>query len=226
MDNLPIHIHITFIVITLSTFGTLFYFLKIKQGAFNLKVATIVVTWLVLQTTLSLSGFYDKINLFPPRFLFVIMPALVFATLRVIKGKNLPAVQYIGYIHFVRVPVEIILFWLAEEKVIPEIMTFRGRNFDIFAGIVLPLATYLYFEKGLITKNALLIFNLYGLTSLINIIGHGILSVPTSFQQFGFEQPNIAIFKFPFIWLPAFIVPSIFFSHLVMIKEMYFKKVN
>jgi len=225
MENLPIHIHLTFIVITLSTFGILFYFLKIKQGIFNFKIAIIVVAWLVLQTFLSFSGFYLNFDLKPPRFLFVIMPALVFVTLRIIKGKNLPAVQYVGYIHLVRIPVEIVLYWLADEKVIPEIMTFRGRNFDIFAGIVLPIATYLYFEKKVITKNALLIFNLYGLTSLVNIVTHGILSAPTPFQQYGFEQPNIAIFHFPFIWLPAFVVPSILFAHLTTIKSIYKKEI-
>jgi len=220
MDNLPIHIHLTFIVITLSTFGILFYFLKIKQGVFNWKIATIVVLWLILQTVLSLSGFYETFDLKPPRFLFVIMPALVFVTLRIIKGRNLPAVEYIGYIHIVRIPVEIVLYWLADEKVIPEIMTFRGRNFDIFAGIILPVVTYLYYERRLITKNALLIFNIYGVVSLVNIVGHGVLSAPTPFQQYGFEQPNIAIFHFPFIWLPAFVVPSILFAHLSTLKSL------
>lgn len=220
MDQLPIHIHITFIVITLSTFGILFYFLKIKQGEFNFKIASIVMAWLILQTSLSLFGFYESFNLLPPRFLFVIMPALVFVTLRIIRGKHLPAVEYIGYIHIVRIPVEIVLYWLANEQVIPEIMTFRGRNFDVFAGIILPIATYLHFEKRLITNNALLIFNLYGLASLINIVGYGVLSAPTPIQLFGFEQPNIAIFHFPFIWLPAFIVPSILFAHLVSLKEL------
>lgn len=220
MDNLPIHIHLTFIVITLSTFGILFYFLKIKQGVFNWKIAAIVILWLILQTVLSLSGFYETFDLKPPRFLFVIMPALVFVTLRIIKGRNLPAVEYIGYIHIVRIPVEIVLYWLADEKVIPEIMTFRGRNFDIFAGIILPVVTYLYYERNLITKNALLIFNIYGLASLVNIVGHGVLSAPTPFQQYGFEQPNIAIFHFPFIWLPAFVVPSILFAHLSTLKTL------
>lgn len=224
MENLPVHIHITFIVITLATFGTLFYFIKIKQGQFNPKIGVIVSGWLILQTYLSLSGFYLSLGLFPPRFLFVIMPALVFVTIRIIKGKNLPAASYVGYIHLVRIPVELILYWLAEEKVIPEVMTFRGKNFDILAGIILPVATYLYFERKVITKNALIIFNFYGLASLINIVGHGVLSVQTPLQQFGFEQPNIASFHFPFIWLPAFIVPAILFAHLVSLKELFKKQ--
>ena len=224
MENLPIHIHLTFIVITFTTFGMIFYFLKIKRGVFNWKICLIITFWLCLQTILSLIGFYDKLSLFPPRFLFVIMPALVFTTVRVIKGKQLPSAAYIGYIHLIRIPVEMVLYWLAQEKVIPDVMTFRGRNFDILAGIILPFATYLYFEKRMISKKLLIAVNFYGLFSLINIIGHGILSVATPLQQFGFDQPNIATFHFPFIWLPAFVVPAIFFAHLVTLKELFKKK--
>lgn len=224
MNNLPIHIHLTFIVITFATFGMIFYFLKIKKGSFNWKIAAIITFWLCLQTFLSLISFYDKLDLFPPRFLFVIMPALVFTTLRVIKGRGLPAAALIGYIHIIRIPVELVLYWLSHEKVIPDIMTFRGRNFDILAGVILPLATFLYFEKGLISKKILIAVNFYGILSLINIIGHGILSVPTSLQQFGFDQPNIATFHFPFIWLPAFIIPAILFAHLVTLKELIRKR--
>ena len=224
MENIPIHINLIFIVITVSTFGTIFYLTKKKQGVFNIKIGIIILAWLSLQSFLSLSGFYLNFDLFPPRFMFVIMPALGFVTLRIINGKDLPSVRLIGYIHIIRVPVEIILYFLAQEEVLPDIMTFRGRNFDIFAGVLLPLATYLYFEKRMISKNALMIFNFYGLVSLINIVGHGILSAPTPFQQYGFNLPNIAIFHFPFIWLPAFIIPSILFAHLVTFKKLLRKR--
>ena len=37
-------------------------------------------------------------------------------------------------LHIVRVPVEIVLYWLFISKAIPGLMTFNGRNFDILAG--------------------------------------------------------------------------------------------
>ena len=45
----------------------------------------------------------------------------------------------------------------------------------------------------------------------------------TPFQQFGFDQPNIAMLYSPFVWLPCFIVPTVLFSHLVCIRK-YLKK--
>ena len=224
MENLPIHIYGIFVCITLITAGALFYLLKMEKGNFNWKLGIPIAGWLALQAFLALSGFFITFKFFPPRFMFVITPALVYVSLRVIKGKKLPAARFIGYIHLIRIPLEIVLYSLAQENVIPEILTCRGRNFDVFAGIILPIVTYLYYEKKLITKNALLIFNLYGLASLINIVAYGVLSVPTPIQQFGFEHPNIAIFYFPFIWIPAFIVPSILFSHLVVLRELWLQR--
>ncbi|TAH22438.1 MAG: hypothetical protein EAZ08_00730 [Cytophagales bacterium] len=48
------------------------------------------------------------------------------------------------YLNIVRIPVEIILFWLFVNKAIPELMTFEGRNLDIIAGITAPTALQAY----------------------------------------------------------------------------------
>ncbi|HVF96549.1 MAG TPA: hypothetical protein VM871_04480, partial [Flavisolibacter sp.] len=37
---------------------------------------------------------------------------------------------------------------------------------------------------------------------------------------FAFDQPNIAVLYFPFIWLPSFIVPVVLLSHLVCIRQL------
>lgn len=47
-------------------------------------------------------------------------------------------IKYLGYLHIVRIPVEIALFWLFLNKGIPELMTFEGQNFDILAGMTAP----------------------------------------------------------------------------------------
>ena len=79
---------------------------------------------------------------------------------------------------------------------------------------------YLVFEKQLASKKLLLIWNFIGLALLLNIVINAILSAPTLFQQFAFEQPNVAILKFPIVWLPSFIVPVVLLSHLVAIRRL------
>jgi hypothetical protein len=54
----------------------------------------------------------------------------------------------------------------------------------------------------------------------MNIVLNAVLSVPTAFQQFAFDQPNIAILYFPFNLLPAVVVPLVLLSHLVVIRQL------
>ncbi len=51
------------------------------------------------------------------------------------------------FLHTVRLPIEIILFKLYLNKMIPQLMTFEGRNFDIVIGITAPIVGYLYLKK-------------------------------------------------------------------------------
>ncbi|WP_276497069.1 hypothetical protein [Pontibacter litorisediminis] len=124
-------------------------------------------------------------------------------------------------LHVVRVPVEVCLLWLYFKGAVPELMTFEGRNFDILAGLSAPVVYYLgYMRSNRLPKVVLLGWNFICLGLLFNIVFHGVLSVPSPFQQFGFEQPNIALLYFPFVWLPGFIVPLVLFSHLATIRQL------
>jgi hypothetical protein len=64
----------------------------------------------------------------------------------------------------------------------------------------------------------LLAWNILGLILLLNVVIHGILSVPFPFQQFGLDQPNIAMLHAPYLLLPGLIVPVVLFSHLAAIR--------
>ena len=63
------------------------------------------------------------------------------------------------------------------------------------------------------------------LATFINIVVNAILSAPFTFQQFAFDQPNVAVLYFPFVWLPCFIVPVVLFSHLVLIRQLLKKEI-
>ena len=56
------------------------------------------------------------------------------------------------------------------------------------------------------------------------IVTTAILSAPFNFQKIGFDQPNIALFYFPFIWLPCFIVPTALLAHIVNIRKLIYNK--
>nr|MBP9884195.1 hypothetical protein [Chitinophagales bacterium] len=110
-------------------------------------------------------------------------------------------------------------FWLFVNKTVPELMTFEGRNFDILSGLTAPIIFYLGFVTKQLDRKVILIWNFICLGLLINIVVVAILSAPFPFQQFAFDQPNIAVLYFPFNWLPSCVVPLVLLSHLVIFRK-------
>jgi hypothetical protein len=106
-------------------------------------------------------------------------------------------------------------------KAIPGLMTFEGRNFDFISGVTALIVYFVCFKGSHVTnKKLLLSWNILALGLLLNIVINAVLSAPSPFQQFAFDQPNIAILYFPFIWLPSFIVVTVLFTHLVSIRRL------
>jgi len=139
------------------------------------------------------------------------------------KGKQFMDnlnIKTLTLLHTIRIPVEIVLFYLAVNKVIPEIMTFEGRNFDILSGLSAPAIYYFGFVNKKLSNRFLLIWNFVCLGLLINVVINAALSAPSAFQQLAFDQPNIAVLYFPFNWLPSFVVPIVLLSHLAAIRQL------
>ena len=99
-------------------------------------------------------------------------------------------------------------------------MTFEGRNFDILSGISAPIIYYFAFAKGNTNKALLVTWNIACILLLVNIVAIAILSTPYPFQKFGFDQPNVAIFYLPYIWLPAVVVPIVLFAHVASLRQL------
>ena len=221
MEHLPFYISL---VMCLSTFYCL-YFLTRAASQYTTRILLIAVVWLLLQSILAGNDFYANTTDMPPRFLLAVLPPLLLITGSFITKKGIYFIDRLDLkslvlLHAVRIPVEIVLFWLFLNKKVPEIMTFEGQNFDVFSGITSLIIYYLAFIKQRIGTGIMLMWNFICIMLLVNIVATAVLSAPFPFQQFGFEQPNVAVLHFPFIWLPACIVPIVLFSHLVMIRRL------
>ncbi len=122
-------------------------------------------------------------------------------------------------LHSVRILVEVTLYWLFLYKQVPAQLTFEGGNVDILIGVTTPLVWWA-FASGRIQKRGLLVWNSLALLSVLNALGRAVLSAPSRFQQFAFDQPTVAILTFPFILLPAFVVPAVVFTHLAIFRKL------
>jgi len=227
IEDLPSYISITFLSTTFLTVG--FLLAAIRQSVLN-RIATkvfvaVLAFWMVFEATLALAGFHRVTGAFPPRvFAFAAMPAIGFILVYLIFFRKqfveqLP-LKLLTLLHIVRIPVEIVLLWLFQQGQVPVEMTFEGGNFDILSGITAPIIYFLAFRNGNVNRPLLIVWNIVALLLLINIVTTAILAFPSPFQQIAFDQPNLAVTYFPFIWLPAVIVPIVFFSHLAALVKL------
>jgi hypothetical protein len=199
---------------------TVAMFVKAANG--NRTVLYVLLAWLALQGGIAYTGFYTNTSAMPPRFMLAVVPALLCIVVllgsparRWIDSLNL---QTLTLLHIVRIPVELVLFWLFVHKAVPQVMTFEGRNFDILSGITTPIVWYL--TRNNTNSKLLLLWNFVCVGLLLNIVITAALAAPFRFQQIAFDQPNIAVLYFPYIWLPACIVPLVLLSHLAAIKKL------
>ena len=220
IDGLPFYLNILFILTVLLTF---WFFQKANGGS---RITFIILSiWIILQSGLALSEFYLDTSGMPPKFVLLPLPALLTIIITFslpsgrafIDGLNL---KWLTNLHIVRVPVEICLYLLFVNEMVPELMTFAQGNYDILSGITAPFIAYFYFTKKKLGKTGLIIWNVLALGLLLWIVSHAIMSLPFEFQSLSFEQPNLAVLYFPFNLLPGFVVPIVLFAHLAAIRQL------
>jgi len=174
---------------------------------------------MLLQAVLVWAGVYENVDTVPPRLvLFAVLPAVVSVISLLIFFRS-GYIRHLGLdsltlVQTIRIPVEIVLYFLYIAGQVPQMMTFEGRNFDIIAGIAAPVVYWLAVKDGLHRRGLLIAYNLIGLVLLANIVSIAALSLQSPIQQLNFDRPNRAVLDFPFIWLPAVVVPIALFAHL------------
>lgn len=232
IESLPAYVSVTFTLTTFLTVGILLY--AVRQTVFQTLPAKILIAltafWLLFQAVMAIGGFYVQSGAFPPRIvLFGVLPVLLliiawFIFFRENFIERLP-LKVLTLLHVIRIPVELVLLWLFQNGLVPGVMTFEGRNFDILSGLTAPVIAWLAFRGGKTNRPLLIGWNIAALLLLINIVATAILSMPTPVQRFGLDQPNIAILYFPFNWLPTVVVPIVLFCHLASLWKLFKNKV-
>ena len=115
-----------------------------------------------------------------------------------------------------RLPLELAMHRMAERGIMPEIMSYSGRNFDIVTGATaIPVALAIATRLG--GRRLALAWNFLGLALLINVVTVAILATPR-FQYFGPEQVNVWVTYPPFVWLPAVLVLAALLGHILVFR--------
>ena len=220
MENLPTSIEILF---ELTTLLAVYIFYVAAQR--SRLVLSLLGGWLALQAGVALSGFYVVANTLPPRCVLLFWPPifLIVGLLLTAKGRGFLDrldLECLTLLHAIRIPVALLFLWLCFYKMVPELLTFRGRNYDLVVGLTAPFVWYFGLVKKRLGRRVLLAWNLAGFALLVNLVVNAILSGPFRFQLFAFEQPSIAFLYFPFVWMVCCVVPLLFLAHVAAIRRL------
>jgi len=231
VQELPIYVSSIFFLCTLYILAVLFWICKssphrhISKKAIGLMFFFFV--WLKFQARMSTNGTYSNFpDAIPPKiFLLGILPAVIIVIILFTSSSTKSFIetiplQQLHALHIVRVPVELGLWALFAQGMIPQVMTFEGWNFDIIIGLTTPLILYLGFYRKTLSNKFLLAWNISGLLLLAIIFVTAFLSAPSPLQKLAFDQPNIAMLHFPYSWLPTFIVPIVAWAHIASIQRL------
>lgn len=200
-----------------------------RRAGFDARLTTVSLTllglWMAATAVLAVSGFYSDYSR-PARGLSLVLfgLTLILASLlnRSVRRTLLliPTSIVIGFQAF-RLPLELMLWALFEQGVIGRQMTFAGLNFDILVGLTaLPMVWWLRARSIRAQAVGSLIWNLVAIVLLINIVAIAVLSIPLQFQVFTGEPANRMVSQFPFVWLPAFVIPLALAGHLLALAKV------
>ena len=223
LENIPDHLPILYLIMIVLF---LIYFWNMLRKAYQARLATMVVLGLVIWcgvvNFLASTDFFLDFDTQPPRFLLVFPPMMLliaFVAFRYTTSLKQLDIVPLTFIHIIRIPVELFIHAWFIHELVPQEMTYEGRNFDILSGITALLVGFFLWRGGIkIHYRMVYAWNWLTLFLVINIVITAILALPSPFQQI--TPANIAVLHFPYITLPSLIVPIVIFCHVVSLIKL------
>jgi hypothetical protein len=195
------------------------------RAAQGVRIASVaLVGWLALTGVLADRGAFDDFQSMPPRLLLAIgLPLVALLTLafsrRVAPLLSAVPPAWPVAVQTFRVPVEIVLWRLAVAGVIPDLLSFTGRNVDILVGLTAPLVAYGCFVRRWPARVAVW-WNWAGVVILLNVVVHAQLSAPTPWRLYETDPPTTFVADVPYVWLATFLVPLAWLLHAVSLRQL------
>ena len=183
-----------------------------------------IISWTILISFLAGAGFFSDFSSIPPRLTIVVIIPLVSIiwAVRTKTAKEImknTSVDRVIYLQSFRIFVEILLWMLFVQDLLPIQLTLEGRNFDIISGATAPVIALLL-ARNKVPWFVGLIWNIACLGLLVNIVTMAILSMPTPFRVFLNDPANTIVATFPIVWLPGLLVPLAYGLHFYSLRQL------
>ncbi len=191
-------------------------------GKALLWTAVVSIGWLAITWIVADQGLLRRWEVTPPP-IFLLAAAVVVLALRIALGSygerlaaGLPLWTLVAVQSF-RLPLETAMHALYERGMMPEQMSYSGRNFDIVTGITALVIALVVRRRP--NRALVLAWNVVGTMLLLNIVTIAIASTPR-LRYFGDDRLNVFVTYPPFVWLPAVMVLAALAGHLLIFRAL------
>ena len=184
--------------------------------------AAAAAAWFAATWAVAGQGWLRRWEATPPPLLFLVAAIVALAVLLAwgpIGGRLVALVPLwllIGVQGF-RLPLEIAMHAMYERGIMPGVMTYTGRNFDIVTGAAAIVVAALI-RAGVAGRRLAMLWNAVGAALLVNVVTVAILATPR-FRYFGEDQQNVWVTYPPYVWLPAVMVLAALSGHLLVYRK-------
>jgi hypothetical protein len=188
-----------------------------------LTVVLIAGVWMTTTWVVAASGVLRRWEATPPPFALLVVAVVVLAfSIAFSRYGSLLAIGVplwaLVAVHAFRLPLELAMHGMYVRGIMPEQMSYSGRNFDVVTGatalVVAALARRARRPRWVVAA-----WNVAGLALLINVVTIAIVSTPR-FAYFGTDRLNVWVTYPPFVWLPAVMVAAALAGHLLIFRAL------
>ena len=180
------------------------------------------LVWMALTGLVANSGVLREWSAMPPPFFLFMLSIFVvaFGISSSSVGKRIASLPLwvLVAVQSFRLPLELAMHRLSEHGIMPEQMSYSGRNWDIVTGVTAILVAALL-KTNRIGRAGAFVWNIAGLALLANILIVAVRSTPR-FAAFGPDRLNVFVTYVPFVWLPAIMVLAALAGHLIIFRAL------
>ena len=184
----------------------------------------VLVAWIILTGILARLEVFVS-NELPPRPMLAMLTALVSLLIFAFSatGKKIIRITPVHWLIFFqsfRILVELWFWYGYRQDVFPQLMSFEGANHDIYAGLLAIVAGTILIRFPSYARATGIAYNLAGILLLANTLKAAVTSFPSPIQQYAFDERLGLLAQFPFIYLPAVLVPLALGIHIISISQL------
>ena len=187
------------------------------------RIGSLLATWFLAVTAAAVAGAWLDPAI--PRALGYFIPALVLSLVLWRAGWLQAAVQELSpaaipWLQTLRIGGGLTLYAAWASGIAPWGWVVRAGTGDILVGLGAAAVASLLGTGLAWSRTAAIVWNVFGLVDLAHTLVRGLLSAPGPQQRIFEIPPNLVPAVFPFLYLPAFIVPLTILLHILSLQQL------